>query len=84
LVPASRKLGLADGIALLAGSRELVVCKGKHVQRFDLANGLPERAVLERVLLGPTGNLRAPTVRVGETVVVGFDAAVYEDLTRGR
>lgn len=28
-------------------------------------------------MLGPTGNLRAPTLRVGKTVVVGFNEEVY-------
>ena len=28
-------------------------------------------------LLGPSGNLRAPTVRRGRTLVVGFDEATY-------
>ena len=60
--------------------RELVVCKGKQVQRFDLSKGLPERSVLERVLLGPTRNLRAPALKVGKTVIVGFDESVYREL----
>ena len=29
-------------------------------------------------MLGPTGNLRAPTLTVGKTVVVGFDQAMFE------
>jgi arsenate reductase-like glutaredoxin family protein len=81
VVPASRKLGLDDGIALLDGMRELVVCKGKQVQRFDLRKGLPDRDTLQKLMLGPTGNLRAPTMKVGKTVVVGFDEAVYRELT---
>jgi len=28
-------------------------------------------------MLGPTGNLRAPTLRNGKTLVVGFDEEVY-------
>ena len=31
-------------------------------------------------MLGPTGNLRAPTLRVGKTVVVGFNEDVYSDV----
>jgi hypothetical protein len=31
-------------------------------------------------MLGPTGNLRAPTLKRGKTVVVGFDAATYDAL----
>lgn len=79
LVPASRKLGLNDGIALLDGARLLVTCKGKNVERFDLKAGLPDKKTLERVLLGPTGNLRAPTLKVGKTVIVGYDEAVYRE-----
>ena len=28
-------------------------------------------------MLGPTGNLRAPTLRVGRTLIVGFDQETY-------
>jgi hypothetical protein len=28
-------------------------------------------------MLGPTGNLRAPTLRAGRTLVVGFDEEAY-------
>ena len=31
-------------------------------------------------LLGPTGNLLAPTLRKGRTLIVGFDAATYPKL----
>lgn len=30
-------------------------------------------------MLGPTGNLRAPTVRIGDTVVVGYNEDVYRE-----
>jgi hypothetical protein len=33
-------------------------------------------------LLGPTGNLRAPTLRIGRTLLVGFDEATYARLLR--
>ena len=32
------------------------------------------------LLLGPTGNLRAPTLRKGRTLIVGFDEATYAKL----
>jgi len=31
-------------------------------------------------MLGPTGNLRAPTIRKGKTVVVGFNEEVFEEI----
>ena len=30
--------------------------------------------------LTPTGNLRAPTMRVGKTLLVGFDESSYADV----
>ena len=34
-------------------------------------------ATAVRALLGPTGNLRAPAVRTGTTLLVGFNEDVY-------
>jgi hypothetical protein len=31
-------------------------------------------------MLGPTGNLRAPTIRRGKTVIVGFNEDAFGDL----
>jgi hypothetical protein len=31
-------------------------------------------------MLGPTGNLRAPTARVGKVVLVGFNEDAYTDV----
>lgn len=33
--------------------------------------------------LGPTGNLRAPTLVVGDSVLVGFNEGAYEDVFGG-
>jgi len=33
-------------------------------------------------MLGPTGNLRAPTARVGKTLLVGFNDEVYGKIFR--
>jgi arsenate reductase-like glutaredoxin family protein len=70
-------LKLKDGLALLDGVHELYAAKGKKVERLDLRQGRPDRATLERLMLGPTGNLRAPTLKVGRTLVIGFDEATY-------
>jgi hypothetical protein len=40
----------------------------------------PDAATLTGLLLGPTGNLRAPTLRTGRTLIVGFDEATYAAL----
>ena len=53
--------------------------KGAKVAVFDLATSRPSDAELMELMLGSTGNLRAPVVVRGTTVLVGFNADVYED-----
>jgi arsenate reductase-like glutaredoxin family protein len=70
-----------DGaLAVLEGVDEIYAAKGKQVVHVDLERGTPSRAELLGVLLGPTGNLRAPTLRKGRTLIVGFDEATYQRL----
>ncbi|MBI1851867.1 MAG: hypothetical protein HYR85_16140 [Planctomycetes bacterium] len=64
-------------MALVAGVDEVYACKGKHVAHVDLRREHPSRESLRKLLIGPTGNLRAPTLRRGRTLIVGFDEAVY-------
>lgn len=40
----------------------------------------PDDDTLAAHLLGPTGNLRAPTLRQGRTLYVGFHADAYRGL----
>ena len=47
---------------------------------LDLKQESPDEATLTKLMLGPTGNLRAPTVRRGKTLVVGFNAEIYEQV----
>jgi arsenate reductase-like glutaredoxin family protein len=61
---------------------DLYVTKGKKVVHVDLRAGRPPKAELLGLLLGPSGNLRAPTVRRGRTLVVGFDEATYAALLK--
>jgi arsenate reductase-like glutaredoxin family protein len=53
----------------------VIVAKGKNVSEF--AGGKAGKDVVE-AMLGPTGNLRAPTLRRGKTVLVGFNEEVFE------
>jgi hypothetical protein len=59
---------------------ELYVAKGKKIVHVDFKREKPPRAELLGLLLGPTGNLRAPTLRKGRKLIVGFDEATYKRL----
>lgn len=63
--------------------RTLLVAKGKKVTRVDLvdmAADAPDDDSLAALLLGPTGNLRAPTVKAGTTMLVGFNEEMYAEV----
>jgi hypothetical protein len=67
-------------LGVLKDVDEIYAARGKQVVHVDLRRGKPPRTELLGVLLGPTGNLRAPTLRKGRTLIVGFDQATYERL----
>ncbi len=77
-VPASRKLGREAAEEMLADASELHVAKGKKLSNFKGDALRSEDAVA--AMLGPTGNLRAPTLKVGKTLVVGFNEDLFEAL----
>ena len=66
-----------EALALIQEVDEIYASKGKRVVHLDLRKEKPGRAALLGLLLGPTGNLRAPTLRKGRTLLVGFDEAAY-------
>ncbi len=65
---------------LLKGVNELYAAKGKKVVHVNLKKDSPTEAELMKLVLGPTGNLRAPTIRKGKTLMVGFNEETYEKL----
>ncbi len=71
-----------EALALARDVDEIYVSKGKRVVHLDLTKTAPDRATLLGLLLGPTGNLRAPTLRKGRTLLVGFDEATYASVLR--
>lgn len=72
-----------DAIQLTKQVNEIYAAKGKNVVYVNLKKDKPDREALKKILLGPTGNLRAPTLRKGKTLIVGFDEATYEKLFNG-
>jgi hypothetical protein len=76
-VPASRKLGRDDAAAMAKKASLVVVAKGKKVSTFEPGGKAPAEVV--DAMLGPTGNLRAPTIRKGSLVLVGFNDDVFAE-----
>jgi arsenate reductase-like glutaredoxin family protein len=70
-IPASRKLQGDDAANLLIGMTQVIAMKGKKVTTLNPKIDSADDCVA--ALLGPTGNLRAPTIRTGKTLLVGFN-----------
>ena len=69
---------LAEARSLLKGATKLVSAKGKKVVEVDLKSEKLSDDELTKLMLGPTGNLRAPTIKAGKTVIVGFSEEAYQ------
>jgi len=54
-----------------------VVARGKKVLTFQMKKDAPSDEELLKVLLGRSGTLRAPTLRKGKTLLVGFNDEAY-------
>jgi arsenate reductase-like glutaredoxin family protein len=59
---------------------KVIVARGKKMVCFDMKKDPPDEATLLAYLLGPTGNLRAPTLRKGKTLLVGFSEDAYRQV----
>ena len=73
----ARKASLAEEAAwqVLAAAREIIVAKVKKRLVFD-----PRRDSRETILketLGRSGTLRAPTLRIGDRLLVGYNDELY-------
>lgn len=70
--------GPKEALALAAKAKRLVSAKGTRLVSLD-----PRTATRDEILavmLGPTGNLRAPTLVVGDTLYVGFPKEGFDEL----
>ena len=76
-VSAIAKLGASEARKLIRGAGKIYVAKGKKLDEF--AGGRASKEIVEK-MLGATGNLRAPTIRVGKKLLVGFNEDVYGEV----
>src|SRR5207247_9319275 len=77
-----QKQGRAEALALAKAASVIHVARGKKSVTFDMKKDPPDDKTLLSHLLGPTGNLRAPTIKQGKTLYVGFNEDAYRELIR--
>ena len=62
-----------EALTVLDGVKDLYVAKGRNVLHFDLSTDRPPDDELLGLLLGRSGKLRAPSLRTGTKLVVGYN-----------
>jgi arsenate reductase-like glutaredoxin family protein len=77
---ARARRGRDEALELARKADRVVVARGKKVVAFDMKRDPPDDETLLAHLLGPTGNLRAPTLRKGKTLLVGFSEEAYRQV----
>lgn len=74
-VNASKDTISNDGVwQLVEGSEKVVVASGKKCFKYSPTD---DREELLAKISGRTGNLRAPTLRIGNTFYIGFNEDMY-------
>ncbi len=74
-------IGADDGLALALKSKRIYAAKGKKIVEFATRagrlHGEASEEDLRKAIIGPSGNLRAPSLWVGSTLYVGFHPEMY-------
>lgn len=74
------RFGPDDALKLVEEVSEVIAAKGKKIVRYNLTKDRPSRDDLLAIMIGPSGNLRAPTLRKGKTLLIGFEPGAYSEV----
>lgn len=77
------KYNVDEAVQLARAADHLWVAKGKRVRHFNLKKDEVTDDELGKVLTGPSGTLRAPVVRRGKKLFVGFEPELYQSQVVG-
>ncbi len=79
----ARKVRIDEAAAweLVKKAKSIVTAKGKKVSTWDPKTDGRE-SILKHVM-GPSGNLRAPTFRIDDKIMIGFNPDLYQKWVTG-
>lgn len=75
-----KTLKAEDALKLASQVDKLYATRGTKLHRLDLKADRPADDELTKLMLGPTGNLRAPVFRKGRSLMVGFHPEAYREI----
>jgi arsenate reductase-like glutaredoxin family protein len=73
-----------EALKLARSARHVFATRGKKVVHFDMQAAPPDDEELTRYVVGPSGNLRAPALRVGDRLFIGFDESQIAESLWGK
>jgi len=68
---------LKEALAISQKASMIIASKGNKIITLDLKKEKPSNEDIAALMMGPTGNLRAPTLLVGSTLYIGFNEEAY-------
>ena len=72
------RIDARKGWDLIHKAQSITTVKGKKVQRWDPK--VDDKTTILHHVIGPSGNLRAPTYRIDDEFVIGFNSELYNKL----
>ncbi len=75
------KIGAEQAWELLKDASLIHVAKGKKHMAWDPSTD--DRQAIMKLVIGPSGNLRAPTWRIADEFLIGFNPDQYQELLSG-
>jgi len=71
------RIGAEEAMGLARQASTVVVARGQKIVVFDMAKDSPADEELSAAILGRSGTLRAPAVRSGDTLLIGYNAELH-------
>ena len=62
---------------ILKGVKEVYSSRGKKTTHLKIETIKKQKEEIEKIILGPTGNLRAPSIITDGILIVGFNEETY-------
>ncbi len=72
-------IGREEALRLARTAEEIVSAKGKTVRRLQHPAKADDESIAA-LIIGPSGNLRAPAFFAGKRLVIGFEEETYRQL----
>lgn len=71
------KIDSQEAWDLIKAARSITTTKGDKVQNWNPHSD--DKSEILRHVMGPSGNLRAPTLQMNNEFIVGFNVKLYEN-----